>query len=243
MATILHRIKAYLYPNPLSGIPDHYMARVISERSLSAAELCKLAVNRGGADMSPETMQQGVSFFLKEMAYQLCNGYAVNTGYFTADPSIKGVFTSPDEPFDPDRHRVGFRFTQGSLLRRRLPSVEVKIMGAAGCGPYIAEVTDVKTGSVDKLLTPGRNLKINGSQIKVIGNHDTTGVYFVNQNSGKSIRMDPSDLVVNKPSKLIIVIPALATGTYKLQVTTRYSKHFLLTEPRSVTFNKTLTVL
>jgi hypothetical protein len=33
MATILHRIKAFLYNNPLTDDPNDYVARVSSERS------------------------------------------------------------------------------------------------------------------------------------------------------------------------------------------------------------------
>ncbi|MGV8092653.1 MAG: DNA-binding domain-containing protein [Mangrovibacterium sp.] len=241
MAAVLYRIKAYLYPNLLTDDPGDYMARVISEQSLDIEELCELAVNRGRADVSAAAMQHGVSLFLKEMAYQLCNGYSVNTGYFTASPLIKGVFTRPDESFDPGKHRVVFRFRQGDILRDQLSSVEVEIMGKAGTGLNISQVTDIKTGSVNDLLTPNCNLKINGRKIKVIGYHEATGVYFVNQTSGESIRMDPTDLAVNKPSELIVIIPALASGTYKLQVTTQYSKP-LLKKPRSVVFDKMLRV-
>jgi hypothetical protein len=59
--------------------------------------------------------------------------------------------------------------------------------------------------------------------------------------------VDNSDIVNNYPSELIIVIPSLEAGTYKLDVTTQFSssgsnKH-LLKEPRTAIFDKVLTVL
>ena len=242
MATIHHRVKAYLYDNPLTDNPGDYMARVSSERSLDTEKICRSAVSRGGADISADSMQHGVNLFLKEMAYQLCNGYSVNTGYFTASPLIKGVFNSPDEAFDPARHSIIFQFNQGEILRNELPSIEVEIMGAAGASLGISQVVDVKTGSVNELLTPGRNLRISGHRIKVAGDSEETGVCFVNQASAQKIMVDKTDIVINNPSELFIIIPGLAAGTYKLQVTTQYSGAALLKRPRVTVLDKVLTV-
>lgn len=242
MATILHRVKAYLYVNPLTPRPDDYMARVSSERSLGIPDICESAVSRGGADISSASMQHGVSLFLKEMAYLLCDGYSVNTGYFIASPLIKGNFNSPDESFDPSKHSIHFQFNQGEVLRKERYSIEVEIVGLAGNSRSISKVTDIKSGSVNDLLTPRHNLKINGHKIKVAGDHADTGVYFVNQATEESTRVDPSDLVINNPSGLIIVIPDLASGTYQIQIVTQFSKPSLLKKPRTIILNKLLTV-
>jgi len=56
-------------------------------------------------------------------------------------------------------------------------------------------------------------------------------------------KVDEGDIVVNNPSELMIIIPALPAGTYQLEVTTQYSmgKQWLK-EPRTRLFEKTLTV-
>ncbi len=177
------------------------------------------------------------------MAYLLCDGYSVNTGYFTATPLIKGVFNSPDDTFDPERHTILFQFNQGDTLRNELSSIEVQIMGVADTGLGISQVTDIKTGSVNDQLTPGRNLRIDGHKLKVAGDDGNTGIFFVNQSSEEETRVDASDLVINNPSELLIIIPELGAGTYKLKVSTQFSRGFLLKEPRMVLFDKDLTVL
>jgi hypothetical protein len=243
MANILHRIKAYLYDNPLTQDPNDYIARVSSERTLSIRDICNSAVSRGGADTSAEAMEHNVNLFLKEMDYQICDGYAVNTGYFTAGTLISGVFTSPRDVFDSKRHSISFQFNQGSVLIKELPSVEVDILGLANVNLYIAQVTDVKTGTVNEILTPGRNLKITGSKLKLAGEKPEVGIYFINQESEAITKVEASDLVVNNPSELIIVIPQLAAGTYKLEVRTQYAVGALLKEPRSTVFERILTVV
>jgi hypothetical protein len=170
MAIILHRIKAYLYDNPLTEKDENdFVARVSSEHSLNVQQIAEAAVSRGGSDVSAAAMEHAVNLFLKEMAYQLCDGFSINLGWFTAAVHIKGVFNSPQEHFNPEKHSILFEFQQGAELRKELPAVTVDVLGVADSGILIAQVVDVKTGSVNDLLTPGRNLKITGQKSIVVG--------------------------------------------------------------------------
>ena len=243
MANVLHTIKAYLHDNLLTDNPNDLSARVNSERSLSIDDICKSAVTRGGADVSAAAMKHAVELFLKEMGYRLCDGFSINTGYFTASPSIRGVFDSPNEGFNPQKHSVLFQFNQGSALRSELSAVTVEILGVAESGAFIGQVTDVKSGTVNDLLTPDRNLKITGSKIKIAGETPgETGVYFINQATQDVIKVPESDIVTNNPSEVIVVIPELIAGEYKLQIVTQYSSGKNLKEARTLLFDKILTV-
>ena len=242
MATILHRVKAYLYDNALTkDNPNDFIARVSSERSLSVSDICESAATRGGADIPAAAMEHAVNLWFKEMGYRLCDGFSINTGWFTASTHIKGVFDSPNETFNPEKHTVLFEFHQGAQLRKELESVDVQILGVADTALEIVQVADVKTGSVNDIITPDRNLRINGHKLKIAGTAEANGVYFINQDTQERTKVDASDMVTNNPSELIIVIPALAEGAYKVEVTTQYSSN-LLKDPRTVTFDKLLTV-
>jgi hypothetical protein len=174
----------------------------------------------------------------------LCDGFSVNTGWFTLSVHIKGVFDKPDEKFDPQKHSVLFEFHQGATLRKELESVAVEIAGMAETGVMIAQVTDMKTGSINDLLTPNRNLKIAGRRVKIAGDSEANGVYFINLNTQKETKVDPTDFVINNPSEVIVVIPTLATGTYQLEISTQYGGNSkqLLHDPRRSKFDKILTV-
>jgi hypothetical protein len=176
------------------------------------------------------------------MAYQLCDGYSINTGYFTASTTIRGVFDSPSDTFNKDKHSIIFQFNQGEKLRADIPNIEVEILGVAEASVVILQVTDVKSGSVNDLLTPGKNLKIAGSKIKVAGNDPFIGVFFVNTTSNVRTMVEESDMVTNNPSELIVVIPALPAGTYHLEVVTQYSSGALLKDARTATLDKILAV-
>lgn len=240
---ILHKIKAYLYDNYLTkDNPNDFIARTISERSLSVKQICESAVNRGGADVSAAAMEHATELFLKEMTYQLCDGYSINTGYFTAGTQIRGVFDSPSETFDSTKHSILFQFNQGEKLRAEIPNIEINILGVADASSAILQVKDVKSGTINDVLTPGRNLKVSGSKIKVGGDDPENGIYFVSIDTNTRTKVEESDVVVNNPSELIVIIPALSAGTYKLEIVTQQSGGTLLKEPRTATFEKVLTV-
>ncbi|MEC5173369.1 DNA-binding domain-containing protein [Chryseobacterium nepalense] len=241
---ILHKIKAYLYDNVLTkDNPNDYIARTVSERPLTVQQICEAAVNRGGADVSASAMAHATELFLKEMAYQLCDGYSVNTGYFTASTTIRGVFDSPAETFNKDKHSIIFQFNQGEKLRAEIPTIEVNILGVADASSMILQVKDVKSGSVNDLLTPGRNLRISGSKLKLAGDDPSVGIFFTDTVSQASTPVEASDIVTNNPSELMVVIPALPAGTYQLKVVTQYAQGNLLKEPRTAVLDKVLTVV
>jgi hypothetical protein len=55
--------------------------------------------------------------------------------------------------------------------------------------------------------------------------------------------VDDSDIVINNPSELIVVIPDLTAGEYLLEVTTQFSGGGKpLNDPRTCTFESVLTV-
>lgn len=243
MVNTLHKIKANLYPNLLTEDPNDFSARVISERTLNIPEICKAAVSRGGASTSAETMEHNVNLFLKEMSYQLSDGYSVNTGYFTATTLIRGVFNSPTETFNADKHAILYQFNQGDLLRKELGNIAVEITGIGDSSISIADVVDVKTGSVNDVITPNRNLRIKGYKLKLTGDNPNVGVFFVNQATQERTKVEASEIVNNNPAELIIVTPVLAAGTYLLEVASQFAGGGVnLKEPRTSAFEKILTV-
>ena len=242
MSKTRHTVKAYLYDNLLTPDPNDFTARVSSERSLSVADICHSAATRGGADIGEAAMSHAVELFLGEMAYRLCDGFAVNTGYFTAMPVIRGVFQNPNETFDPQHHTLQFQFTQGERMRREIESVEVQIMGVADTGLTIGQVEDIKSRTVNDVLTPGFNLRVTGTKLRVVGDKPGVGIFFRETATNTATKVDEGDIVINNPSELMIIIPALPVGTYQLELTTQFSGSTLLKNPRTAVFEKPLSV-
>lgn len=242
MDSVINSIKVRLYDNYLTDDPNDYSAKVISERTVGISEISRTAVNRAKAPTTVEALEHNVNIFLKEMAFQLMNGYAVNTGYFTAVAQVRGVFNGKTENFDPQKHSILFRFNQGETLRREIPNVNVQVLGVGESGIVISHVVDKKTGSVNDLMTPGGTLKIKGGKLKIVGENPNVGVFFEDE-KGAAIKVEARDLIVNNPSELIVEIPALAPGKYQLVICNQYTvSATLLKEPRTAVFEKVLTV-
>jgi hypothetical protein len=242
MNKIYHHIRAYLYKNYLTADPNDYTVRVESERSLNTREICEAAVERGGADISVAAMQHAVELWLNEMAYQIFDGYAINTGWFTVAIHVKGSCHDPDEHFDPEKHTLVVEFHQGALIRKELPNIHVDFRGLAHPEGHISQVFDFKTGSVNDQLTPGGNLRITGEKIKIAGLNDLNGVYFLNPDTSMNEKVPASDIIVNTPSEIIIVIPPLGVGTWYLELNSQYTPSVLLNNPRPIQYDKPLSV-
>jgi hypothetical protein len=177
----------------------------------------------------------------KAVIYDLLSeGGAVTTDLFNVFPSIQGVFSGAEDAFDHKRHRVKIHLTEGVGLRAVEELVKTKKIAPLQTGARISSVTDVKTGSVNRLLTPGKNLRIHGSKIKLNGDDPSVGVYFTLAGSevkagttvpvgapvpalAPGVKVDGTDIVDNKPSELVVIIPALSPGTYYVKLVTQFT--------------------
>jgi hypothetical protein len=134
-------------------------------------------------------------------------------------------------------------FHQGAELRKELAAVTVSILGKAETVFFISRVVDVRSGSVNDLLTPGRNARIEGGKLKIAGEQPACGVYFVNAADQTRVKVDAADIVENQNAHLLVIVPALAAGTYHLEVTTQYAGSNILKEPRTTVFDRPLMVV
>ena len=220
--SILHVVEIYLYENFLTPDPSDYVGRVETERSLGLRSVCESAVLRGGADINAPAMYHATELALKEMAYLLCDGFSVNFGYFSITLKIKGVFTSATDTFDPKRHTLMFQITPGELLRRELPNIQKKMMGVKRDAIYIAQVTDTATGLDDGTITPGDDILVQGTRIRIApddGSDPGVGIGFVAADG--TIIPVTRRLTQNDPSRVIARVPPLAPGSYTLMIVSK----------------------
>jgi hypothetical protein len=240
---VLHRIRVKLYPNYLPGVQGAYIARTDNEASLSIEQVCAALKNRGGFTGSYDDLVEHVRQFLDETAYQLCDGFAVNTGYYSLHPNVGGTFDKVTEGHDSGKHPVTFRFRTRAPLRSLAEHIQIEVDGLADVQGYIDEFIDVTTESANEALTPGGMFNISGHKIKVEGDKPEVGVYFVSAADPGTRTKVEGRLAENTASRLIGMIPALAAGAYRLEIVTQYTTgSAFLKEPRTFTFAGDLTV-
>lgn len=180
-----------------------------------------------------ETIVHVTTLFERTCAQLLMNGWQLNTDLFQAVARLSGIVTGGQ--WDPKKNSVYISFTQDKFLREEMAKTTVKILGLKADVMSIIEVEDVKTGARDGSITPGRNIWVRGSYLRVAGANEAVGVTLRNTSTNAVVKLDADMISRNNPSELGLLMPAdLADGMYELTVTTQYTSGTqLLKEPRS----------
>ena len=110
--------------------------------------------------------------------------------------------------------------------------------------PTIESILDTSTCRSDGQITPGRNLQIKGSCIRICSKKDDCGIFFIHCSSGKTYKIPRTDIVLNDPSLLLIFVPEnMEKGEYELKISTAYNgSQKELKQCRATVFDKHLTI-
>jgi len=237
---VLHRIRVKLYPNYLPKIGNvemgAYIARTDSEASLSIEQVCAALKNRGGYGGDYEDLVEGVKQFFDETAYQLCDGFTVNTGYYSIHPNIGGTFNTVNEVHDHKKHPITFRFRTGKKLRRLIEHIGVDIEGIVDSSGWIDEFIDTDEDSINTLFVGGDQFVLHGHKIKIAGDNPGVGVFFVPVNAPEQAKK-VTRIAENTPSKIIGIAPQTEHQHNRIEVRTQFSgsSGTLLKTPRVIT--------
>jgi hypothetical protein len=232
---ILHKIKVKLYPNYLPGAEGAYIARTDNEATLSVEDVCTALKNRGGYQGKYDILVDNVNQYLNEMAYQLCDGYAVSLKYFSLHPNIGGTFNTDKETHDIKKHPITFRFRTRKPLRELIQTIEVELLGIADAQGYIAEFIDYDEDSVNPLYVPGDQFAIHGHKIKLAGDDPGVGVYFVPvDDPSKAVKV--SRVAENTASKITGITPKTEFQSNRIEIRTQVtgSGSNILKAPRTI---------
>ena len=211
-------LKYCLRENLLTPAPDDYMAQAADVRSYTLDEIIDLMMEKGTtltrADVAATLQVYGevISAIIKD-------GSAVNTPLMNTSMSISGVFDGANDSFDKKRHTVNLNITAGTLLRDAVTKVKCEKTEGTSTDPYITEVTDIVTGTVNTTLTKGGVVQLVGARLKFDTKDAAQGIFFVPE-TGEAVRA--AVIAENKPARLMAIIPAdLAAGTYYIEVRTK----------------------
>lgn len=181
-----------------------------------------------------ETMALGVELMEEVIAEALMNGESVNTGLFRGVAQFRGV--AKQNAWDAATNSIYVSFTQGKTLREAIQNTRVDVLGERPLKFYIGSGQDAATRAVDFSATAGRNFTLFGKNLTVAGSDPSVGITLTSVATKAVTKLDKDAIVLNEPSRLIILLPAsLEDGEYTLTVTTQYkgSSTELLKTPRS----------
>ncbi len=205
-----------LVENHLTDDPDDYMAMVKPSGTVTEEDVIDRMVQQGStvtrADIVSVLENQYVA-----IEYLVLDGKHVNTPLANFGVSIKGVFDSYEDTFDPARHQLRAIVSAGKRYRRTVPDKGRATKGEARLSvPNLEAYTDLNTGARNGTLTPGGMGQVTGYRLKFNPADASQGIFFV-ASDGSAIKVEV--LGHNLPRELMFLIPAgLAVGDYTLEV-------------------------
>ena len=213
-------LKYSLRENLLTPAPDDYMAQAADVRSYTLDEIIDLMMEKG-TTLTRADVAATLQVYGEVCSSLIKDGSAVNTPLMNTSMSISGVFDGANDSFDKKRHTVNLNITAGTLLRDAVTKVKCEKTEGVSTDPYITEVTDIVTGTVNTTQTKGGVVQLVGSRLKFDAKDTAQGIFFVPE-TGNPVRA--AVIAENKPARVMAIIPAdLAAGTYYIEVRSKHS--------------------
>ncbi|MFV0378741.1 MAG: DNA-binding domain-containing protein [Mangrovibacterium sp.] len=204
-----------LFENHLTPDPTDFMAVVQNLPSKTQDDVMNLMVSRGSTVTKAEALAVFEEYALA-IELLVRDGNSVNTPLFNLSPSIKGVFHSETENFNPAIHTVRLNITPGTRLRQMAQNVSVSRVHGASPQPDPLYLDDLGSGTRNDTLTPGNIAQLKGSRLKFDPADVLQGIFIQSTDGVSETRVQT--VSNNKPSQLDFLVPALAAGTYRVEV-------------------------
>jgi hypothetical protein len=131
---------------------------------------------------------------------------------------------------------LSFRFRIGKSLQKLIKHIAVDVDGTGKNPAFIKQFIDRDAHSINTLYTPGNLFTIMGKKIKIAGNSEECGVYFVPvDDPSKAVKVER--LAENRSSVIVGVIPETGSQRARIEVRTQYigSGSAFLKTPRIIT--------
>jgi hypothetical protein len=197
-------------------------------------------INNRYTGLTPTQLLAASKELFEEIGLIVENGDGVITPIVNIYPGMTGVYNGATDSFDPKRHRCRANLTAGTQLNAAVKKIKTEKIVVPEALPYILEVKDIVSGSVNEALTTGGVIQLRGCKLKLVPTLPDDGIYLTEEN-GTVTKL--SILVENKPARLMAMIPAdLPQGIYTLEVKTSYASTKPLKTPKTGIFHKQLIV-
>ena len=231
-------IEIGLYENQLTPEPDDYMAVVQNQEIVGEEEILKEMIVPGGV-----TVTQAAAVFAarkQAIAKLLRSGKGVHTDYCEIKASVRGVFTSEDDNFSPDRHMVVYRTNPRKDLREIAKEQKVKKVLVTARVPMAIRFIDAATQRRNEVISVGKVGELKGIYLKCDPDDDQQGVFLI-KSDGTEVRC--AGFINNTSSRLIFFVPDTLTVGEEVEIEVRNKLNNKIKTLRSGRFMHTLSVV
>lgn len=192
-----------------------YYACPINTRMNNFDDLMK-EISGPGSILKKTEINAVIDSYWSNIITYIINGEGYADEYIKLNLKLKGTFEGDQDHFDPRRHQVEVNINPNLKLKEACQEVKPIAKNGKVVHPYIQEVYDYSSDTINQTLTPRGVLRIKGTDLKTFKHPEGQGVFFKNTASGELTEVE--NIYTNKPKTLDIMIPQLDKGTYQLQV-------------------------
>jgi hypothetical protein len=236
----------YLIDNTITLDPNDKIAKVKTRKTKGIDDIAARIVAER-TEYRRETIANILTLANAVKLDYLAQGDAVNDGIVILEPAVTGTFVNSTD-FDDSRHTCVINTHVTNDVHAMLKQVKGVYSGLTveNGGASITSVTDSTTGLTNEVITPGKNVTIVGNKIRVIPEEGETVescITYTNVSTNDVVTQEDAP-VINDPSKIVMQLPALTAGFYRLTVKTLYSSSgsATLKAPRYIAFKEKLEV-
>ena len=228
----------YLVDNTVTPAPDDRIAKVKSKKTKGIEDLAERIVQTR-TEYRKDTLINIFGMMNEAKLEFLAQGDKVNDGVTLLEPAITGNFLD-DTNFTEGKNSCVINSRVTNNVHKMLQQVKGTYNGLTldNGGAIIEGITDVTTGTLNGMVTPGKNIIITGKKIRVVSEFGDTVENCITYTNLSTLAITEQEepLVVNDPSKIILQLPELDPGQYSLTIKTLYSSSAAtLSAPRYIT--------
>lgn len=205
-----------LYKNNLTDEPNQYRAVVQPSGTISYDEVIDQMLIHHSTVTRSDALAVLDSFMLT-IENMLLLGYNVNTPGFNFRAKIKGNFEGQNDGFVSGRNSVEASMSPGPRLRKGMQRAQVQKQESNERLPRPVDYTDLNTGELNSVLTPGGMGQLTGYRLKFDPADPEQGIFFVPSGEASTVRV--SVVGKNGPSELMFLVPpTLTPDNYSLEI-------------------------
>lgn len=202
------KLRGNTNPNLLTADENDYTLSIIGGMSYSLKDLAQLVTKSGITTLREDQLIDGFRLIAEKGVEMALQGNNVNYDYFTLRCGVKGVFNSPNEPFDPSKHQVTASMSVSQEVRKAMDETLVENMGPAQHYAQMDTIINTVSGEKNLTLTSGQVLDIRGINLTVKGDDPSVGVFIQEEGAAAGTRIKVTILLNNEPKRLMFMVPA-----------------------------------
>lgn len=211
---------------------DFYVPVAVHKGRLRMSDVIDRMHDRGS--LGKETIASIINSFHETAMELAADGYNVDAGLVYLRAMIRG--TNSSHEIDQKVNKVVISAIPGKQLQKAGDKTTIRVGQSKNVykgvmGVYLPNRRDAE-------ITEKSMVKISGNHIKIVGENEACGVFFIHAETKETIQVPENHIIDNFPQSLLLMLPdALVAGTYQLKITTCYGGNStLLKKPKTYEF-------